>query len=178
MRFVRFNIVGAGGLLLQLALLDGLVRAGVPLVAATLMACEAAILHNFVWHDRWTFADRKSQIPNAKSQLDPTSQIKTDRIGVLGFVFGIWPLGSRLGFGRRDLGFSWIGRLLTFHAANGLVSLVGGTAFTWMLSGLGLPVIAANLGAVVLCAGINFLCADRVVFGGGSVLQHGPPSAQ
>lgn len=127
MRFVRFNIVGAGGLVLQLALLYGLVRAGVPLVAATLIACEAAILHNFLWHDRWTWADRQT--------------------------------GSALG------------RLLRFHAANGLVSLVGGTAFTSMLSDFGLPIVAANLGAVVLCAGINFLCADRVVFGGGSVLQ-------
>lgn len=130
MRFVRFNIVGAGGLLLQLALLDGLVRAGVPLVVATLVACESAILHNFVWHERWTWADRRT--------------------------------GSGLG------------RLLRFHAANGLVSLVGGTAFTSMLYGFGLPVVAANLAAVVLCAGVNFLCADRVVFDAGSVLQHEP----
>jgi dolichol-phosphate mannosyltransferase len=58
-RFVRFNIVGALGLAVQLAVLAGLDRAGWPLVPATLTAVEVAVLHNFFWHERWTWADRR-----------------------------------------------------------------------------------------------------------------------
>jgi putative flippase GtrA len=31
---------------------------GIPLLAATAMAVETAVLHNFVWHERWTWKDR------------------------------------------------------------------------------------------------------------------------
>jgi putative flippase GtrA len=31
---------------------------GMPLMAATALAVEAAVLHNFVWHERWTWKDR------------------------------------------------------------------------------------------------------------------------
>jgi putative flippase GtrA len=57
-RFWRFNAVGAAGLAVQLAVLALLVHAGIHYLAATAMAVEAAILHNFVWHERWTWADR------------------------------------------------------------------------------------------------------------------------
>ena len=33
-------------------------RCGVPYQAATLLAVSAAVVHNFVWHWRWTWADR------------------------------------------------------------------------------------------------------------------------
>ena len=56
-RFVRFNIVGVLGLAVQLAVLAALDRAGWPLVPATLAAVEIAVLHNFFWHERWTWAD-------------------------------------------------------------------------------------------------------------------------
>jgi putative flippase GtrA len=59
-RFVRFNVVGAVGLGLQLAVLATLERAGWPIVAATLIAVEAAVLHNFVWHERWTWKDARA----------------------------------------------------------------------------------------------------------------------
>jgi putative flippase GtrA len=55
-RFVRFNLVGIVGFGLQLALLLALERAGVPIALATLIAVEAALLHNFAWHERWTWA--------------------------------------------------------------------------------------------------------------------------
>jgi len=56
-RLLRFNIVGVLGFGVQLAVLLALERAGWPLVPATLIAVEAAVLHNFVWHERWTWAD-------------------------------------------------------------------------------------------------------------------------
>ncbi len=53
----RFVLVGFGGFLVQAAALEALTRgAGLDYRAAALLAVEAAVLHNFVWHDRWTWA--------------------------------------------------------------------------------------------------------------------------
>lgn len=55
-RFLKFNAVGAIGIVVQLAAL-ALFRRGlglnVPL--ATGLAVETAVLHNFIWHERWTW---------------------------------------------------------------------------------------------------------------------------
>jgi dolichol-phosphate mannosyltransferase len=58
MRFVRFNAVGLLGFAVQLGVLALLVRSGLHYLAATALAVETAILHNFFWHERWTWADR------------------------------------------------------------------------------------------------------------------------
>jgi len=57
-RFLRFNAVGVLGFAVQLGVLALLVHAGLHYLAATALAVEVAILHNFVWHERWTWADR------------------------------------------------------------------------------------------------------------------------
>jgi len=52
----RFALVGFGGFAVQIMVLDALTRlAGLDYRAATVLALEAAILHNFVWHERWTW---------------------------------------------------------------------------------------------------------------------------
>ena len=58
MRFLRFNGVGVAGFALQLALLAALLFAGFHYLVATALAVEAAVLHNFAWHERWTWRDR------------------------------------------------------------------------------------------------------------------------
>ncbi len=57
-RFMRFGLVGASGVLVNMTLLFLLIEVGGwhRLVAATL-ATEAAILGNFVLNDRWTFRE-------------------------------------------------------------------------------------------------------------------------
>lgn len=55
---VRFNLVGAMGFAVQLGTLWTLHRAGVPVALATCLAVETAVLHNFAWHERWTWAGR------------------------------------------------------------------------------------------------------------------------
>ena len=57
-RFLRFNGVGLGGFVLQLLVLSLLVRLGLHYLAATALAVETAVLHNFFWHERWTWRDR------------------------------------------------------------------------------------------------------------------------
>jgi putative flippase GtrA len=60
-RWIRFNGVGALGSGLQLALVAVLVRAGgVHYLWATAAGIEAAVLHNFCWHECWTWADRRA----------------------------------------------------------------------------------------------------------------------
>ena len=53
-----FAAVGAAGLGCQLAVLRLLVDAGAPVGAATAAAVGAALVHNFLWHRRWTWRDR------------------------------------------------------------------------------------------------------------------------
>lgn len=58
-RFARFSAVGASGVIVQTVMLGVLLRvAGMHYLAATAVAVEASVLHNFVWHRRWTWADR------------------------------------------------------------------------------------------------------------------------
>jgi len=58
-RLLPFVAVGALGFAVQLAALQLLVSyAGVHYLVATALAVETAILHNFVWHSRWTWRDR------------------------------------------------------------------------------------------------------------------------
>ena len=57
-RFIRFSIAGAAGFVLQIVTLAALVAADVHYVSATIVAVEAAILVNFVVHERFTWTDR------------------------------------------------------------------------------------------------------------------------
>lgn len=65
-RWTAFNAVGALGVAVQLGVLAMLIRVWhVPYLAATALAVEAAVLHNFVWHQRWTWKDRGVAAPAA-----------------------------------------------------------------------------------------------------------------
>ena len=59
-RWLKFNLVGAMGMALQLSTLAVLnhITPGHYLVASAL-AVEMAILHNFTWHIRYTWRDRQ-----------------------------------------------------------------------------------------------------------------------
>ena len=68
LRFLKFNGVGAIGFALQLALLALLLRLGLHYLAATAIAVELTILHNFFWHERWTWRDRPAEAPSRMAQ--------------------------------------------------------------------------------------------------------------
>lgn len=59
-RWTSFNLVGVAGIAVQLAVLAGLTRLGLDVSLATALAVETALLHNFAWHQRWTWRDRPS----------------------------------------------------------------------------------------------------------------------
>ncbi|MBV9086071.1 MAG: GtrA family protein [Acidobacteriaceae bacterium] len=59
-RWLKFNLVGAIGIAVQLATLEAL-TAGLHLqyLLSTALAVEAAVLHNFFWHEHYTWSDRR-----------------------------------------------------------------------------------------------------------------------
>ncbi len=67
MRFGKFNFVGLLGAGLQLLLLSALTdRLHMPTVAATAIAVEIVVLHNFIWHERFTWPDRRVKQQTAR----------------------------------------------------------------------------------------------------------------
>jgi putative flippase GtrA len=120
-RATAFVVVGAVGFAVQLTALFGFTRIGWPVAVATAVAVELAVLHNFCWHQRWTWRDRPEE--------------------------SAWR------------------RLLRFHAATGVVSLVANVMLTWILVRfLHLPILAANALSVAAASAGNYLAADRWVF--------------
>ena len=63
-RWIKFNAVGAIGIVVQLAAL-ALLRSLLKLdyLLATGLAVEIAVIHNFLWHERFTWADRPAAQP-------------------------------------------------------------------------------------------------------------------
>ena len=70
LRWLKFNAVGAVGIAVQLAAL-ALFKSGLgwPLEYATSAAVEVAVLHNFFWHERWTWRERRGGWREALSRL-------------------------------------------------------------------------------------------------------------
>jgi len=58
-RWLKFNAVGGIGIAVQLVVL-AVLKSGLKLdyLLATGLAVEAAVIHNFLWHERFTWADR------------------------------------------------------------------------------------------------------------------------
>lgn len=84
-RFLRFNAVGVAGFAVQLGVVAFLSRSVSGFdpqqvvvsgfsrtwlhVAITVIAVEAALLHNFIWHERWTWADRPAGVRERFARL-------------------------------------------------------------------------------------------------------------
>jgi putative flippase GtrA len=128
MLMVRFSAVGVLGFLVQIAALAALTSlAHWTWLPATLLSVELAVIHNFFWHERWTWIDRTDARPSSRPA-----------------------------------------RLLRFHVANGLISITGNVTLMAGLVGLlGLPAVPANALAVGAMSVLNFVMADRWVFGAG-----------
>jgi len=124
-RWFKFNFVGLIGFGVQMAafaLFYGLIHLNK--LWATGLAVETAVLHNFVWHERYT-----------------------------------WGHLPRGGVARTA------GRLLRFHAGNGLVSIAGNLVLVKVfVDSFGMNPYLANVSAVAICALANFAVSERFVF--------------
>ncbi|HEV8346031.1 MAG TPA: GtrA family protein [Vicinamibacterales bacterium] len=145
-RFGTFLIVGWIGFALQLtalALMTSL--AHWPWLPATIVAVELAVVHNFVWHERVTWADRKRSRAAFARALRRAS-----------------PELAHVARERRR-----VARFVRFNVATGITSIGGNVALMAVYVGvLGLPPVIANAIAVATMSLVNFFVADRWVFRG------------
>lgn len=140
--FSAVGLLGAGVQTGVLALLTGGVA--LPYLLATALAVEAAVLHNFVWHERHTWRDRTQR-------RDPV-RVAAPRRGFGGESFPPTEKGETMV------------RLKRFHLANGTLSMAGNLLMTGALVECGVPLLGANGIAIVACWALNFFAADRLVF--------------
>src|SRR5258708_20145490 len=68
-RWVKFALIGGLGLVIQLVLLQALTVITSNYLAATAMAVEFTILHNFVWHEKFTWRERATAAFSCKLHL-------------------------------------------------------------------------------------------------------------
>ncbi|MFZ0771872.1 MAG: GtrA family protein [Candidatus Sulfotelmatobacter sp.] len=57
-RLLKFALVGGIGIGVQLAVLAALTEIKINYLLATALAVECAVIHNFLWHRGFTWADR------------------------------------------------------------------------------------------------------------------------
>ena len=58
-RWLRFNVIGIMGFMLQTGTLWTLVHwSGLPATVSVAIAVLVAVSHNFLWHERYTWRDR------------------------------------------------------------------------------------------------------------------------
>lgn len=61
-RWLKFNAVGAGGIVVQLAALAILKSVfKLDYLLSTALAVESAVVHNYFWHERFTWSDRETK---------------------------------------------------------------------------------------------------------------------
>lgn len=97
-RGFRFYLVGAFGIGVQLGAL-ALLKAGLHLhyAPATALAVECAVLHNFLWHEFFTWSDRSSGSPGAALRRLATFNLTTGLISIGGNVLLMRLLVGELG---------------------------------------------------------------------------------
>ena len=155
-RWCKFNAVGGAGIVVQFAvlfLLKSLLH--FHYLVATAVAVETAVLHNFVWHERFTWVDR-TWVDRNWVDRNWADRSWSDRMR--------WgkPERERARPARR----ATVIRLARFHAANGAISIGGNLGLMKVLVGLGhMNYLAANAVAIAICSVANFFVSDGWVFG-------------
>jgi putative flippase GtrA len=82
--------LGIGVQLAVLALLAGFLQ--IHYLWATLLAVEVAILHNFAWHERWTWSDRTRLVPGGIALRLVRFNLTTGLVSLLGNILLMWAL--------------------------------------------------------------------------------------
>lgn len=144
-RWCKFNFVGGIGIGVQFAALF-LLKTVLHLdyLVATALAVEAAVIHNFIWHEQFTWADRAmaDRITSDRSRFAHTKLLR---------IRAAWR--------------SSLCRLARFQFANGAISLVGNLALMKLIVGeCQMNYLFANAIAIALCSLANFLVSDEWVF--------------
>jgi putative flippase GtrA len=156
-RWCKFNFVGGIGIMVQFAVLFLVKRIlHVNYLAATAIAVEAAVVHNFVWHEQFTWADRtKPALVPRDSGAEASNSCS---VAIAALTRPATQRPSRSSFGR----------LLRFNLSNGAVSILSNVALMKGMVGLGhMHYLVANAIAITLCSVANFVASEAWVFGEG-----------
>jgi putative flippase GtrA len=95
-RWIKFNLAGMLGVAVQLFALAALSK-HMDYRLATVLAVEAAILHNFIWHEQMTWRDRTSRNRKAIVHRLCAFHLANGLISVVGNVFFMWIFFGKLG---------------------------------------------------------------------------------
>jgi putative flippase GtrA len=181
-RWMKFNFVGAIGIVVQFAVLF-LLKSVMHLdyLFATALAVEASVVHNFVWHERFTWKDRVnfsalgvSAPKGVIGSFDVTASLKRCPDTNPRFLANCEARREKENLiaalklcGIRRHWSPTITRFVRFNLAAGGVSIIGNVALMKLLVGLGhVNYLVANGIAIVLCSLANFLVSDEWVFKG------------
>lgn len=100
MRCLKFYTVGLLGVIVHLGLLCIFVRVfQMRYQLATALAVEMAVLHNFVWHRKWTWADRPVEGLAAVGARLVRFNLSNGLFSILGNLFFMQLFADVLGFG-------------------------------------------------------------------------------
>jgi len=115
-RWCKFNFVGAIGICVQFGVLF-LLKSVLHFhyLAATAVAVEAAVVHNFFWHERFTWADR---IKSGRVQLSWKKSLA--RFVRFNLANGLVSIAGNLGMMRVMVGWAH----MNYLAANGIAIAV------------------------------------------------------
>lgn len=119
-RWWKFNLVGAVGILVQFGVLF-LLKSVVHFhyLAATALAVEAAVVHNFFWHERCTWADRTQA-----ERVRLSWKKSLARFLRFNFTNGLVSIGGNLGMMRVMVGRAHMNYLVANGTAIAVCSLV------------------------------------------------------
>ncbi|SPF40948.1 GtrA family protein (modular protein) [Candidatus Sulfotelmatobacter kueseliae] len=168
-RFSKFNFVGGIGIAVQFAALFLLKSVfNFNYLLATALAVETAVLHNFVWHERFTWVDRIRPAPEQRTSGAKARILSRLVRGAEAPLFHGCARVCSSGLKRCATPNPWrssFARLARFHLGNGAVSILGNLALMKLLAGQGhMNYLAANAIAITLCSLVNFLVSDAWVF--------------
>ena len=153
-RWCKFNFVGGIGIAVQfvaLFLLKSLLHFNY--LVATAIAVESAVVHNFVWHEQFTWADRVQGRAVPRTSGDEAEGLFSRLSAVL-----------KCYAPQRQYGPSFA-RFVRFNLTNGAVSIVGNLALMRVMVGQGhMNYMLANAVAIALCSLANFLVSEEWVF--------------
>ncbi len=98
--WLKFNLVGLVGIAVQLSALAVLKTGmGLDYLTATTIAVEVAVLHNFVWHARWTWIERTKTAAREVLVRLIRFHLANGFVSILGNVVLMWYLVSKLRLG-------------------------------------------------------------------------------
>ncbi len=125
-RWLKFNLVGGIGIVVQLLVLIVLKTVlHLDYLIATALAVETAVVHNFLWHERFTWADRAGAGFTRFLKFNLTTGLSSiaGNLLLMKLLAGLGHMNYVLANGITIAAFS----IINFLVSDGFVFAAGGT---------------------------------------------------